>query len=473
MYKTNKQRFGYLGQFATKMADSGRFLNQGTALLTNRRLGVTFKQNVQAEAFTMKNTTYLDPNFYILSEKMNYTIRGEVDLGEAVDGDILQRAFDTAIKRFPYFSVRVVRQGEELVIEDNPLPHIILNTDDRITIGSKEVNYHIVVLSYFENKIFFNLSHCITDGAGRAPLTKSVLYYYLKEKHPEAEFDHEGIYLADDQLFPDEDGSPLPEEEIMKAAPTYYRPVGEAFHLSEGHYIKDDHQMEFRFRVDEKQFMALNKSNDASPSVLASAFLTKTTWKLHPENKKNIVTGIGFNMRPGLDNKHSHLPLVTTINLICPDKMRDFDLLELCTCLRGMVILQSQEENVRYIYKTVIECFNTVKSIPTLEGKRELFAKALSPEFGPTFFVSYVGKSEMGCLAPYIKAMYTTVDADPEGSIVIEITSADGYFYFTFMQGFSTDIYFREFMNQIEEHGVPVEYLGCGPILAAKIQLPE
>ena len=58
------------------------------------------------------------------------------------------------------------------------------------------------------------------------------------------------------------------------------------------------------------------------------------------------------------------------------------------------------------------------------------------------------------------------------GGIIVEVTSADGYFYFTFMQDFSDDIYFREFQRELEELGVPMEYLGCGPIMAPKIQLP-
>lgn len=419
----------------------------------------------------MKETTYLDPNFYVVSDTMNYTIRGEVVLREAVDGDILQRAVNTAMKRFPYFSLRIVRQGEELIAEPNDLPNVILHTDEKITLGTAEVNYHIAVISYFENSIFFNFSHSITDGAGRAPLTKSVLYYYLREKYPGDDISSEGIYLAGDPMFPDEVGTPMPREEILKAEPTYFRPVGDAFHLADGGIIKDRGHKEFRFRVDEKKFMVLNKSNDSSPSVLATAMLTKVIWKLHPENKKDIVTGLGFNMRPGLGNKHSYLPLVTTLTLPCRESMKDFDLSTTCTCLRGMVILQSQAENVQYMYKNMIIGSEAIKGIPTLEGKQAACKAALAKENSPTCFVSYVGRDQLGSVSPYVTAMYTSVDALTEGCIVIEISSGDGYFYFTFEQDFSTDIYFKEFTNMIEEYGVNVEYLGSGPVKAPALDL--
>ena len=421
------------------------------------------------------DTTYLDPNFYVISDKLSFTIRGEVDLAEPVDGDILQRAVDTAMQRFPYFSIRIIRRDEDLVVEPNPLPHNVLHTSDAVTLGSPEVNYHLVVISYDQSKVFFNVSHCITDGAGRAPLTKSVLYYYLREKYPDEQIEEEGIYLADTALFPDEDSLAVTEDEIMEAQPTYYRKPGPSYKLPEGGDISDDRQTEYRFRIDEKQFMAVNKSNDASPSVLVSALLTRAVWNLHPECKKNVVTNLCLNMRPGLDNKHNYHPLFTAIPLICPEQMKAFSLEELCTSLRGMVILQSQDENVRYILKTMIEGASLIRSIPSLEEKKKIISSAMYEEngsFSTTFIASYVGKNQMGSLSPFIKEMYTTVDAIPTGGIIVEVTSADGYFYFTFMQDFSDDIYFREFKRELEELGVPMEYLGCGPIMAPKIQLP-
>ncbi len=418
---------------------------------------------------------YLDPNFYVVSDKMSFTIRGEVDLREPVDGEILQKAVNTAMQRYPYFCIRVVREGGELLVKPNPLPHVVLHTSDSITLGSEEVNYHLVVICYDENRIFFHVSHCVTDGAGRTPLTKTVLYYYLQEKYPDDEIESESIYLADSALFPDEETLDISIDEIMKAEPTYFRKPGPSFKLFEGGDITDHQQTEYRFRVDEKKFMAVNKSNDASPSVLVSALLTIAAWRLHPENHKNIVTNLCMNMRPALGNKHNYHPLFTTIPLICPEQMKTFSLEELCTSMRGMVILQSQEENVKYLLKNMLDAFTLIKNTPSLEEKKDIFSKAFFAENGTlstTFIASYVGRNQMGCLSPYITAMFTTVDAIPEGGIIIEVTSADGYFYFTFMQDFSMDIYFREFIRELEELNLQPEYLGCGPIRAAKIQLP-
>ena len=69
--------------------------------------------------------------------------------------------------------------------------------------------------------------------------------------------------------------------------------------------------------------------------------------------------------------------------------------------------------------------------------------------------------------------MFTTVDAIPDGGIIIEITSADGYFYFTFMQDFSTDVYVNKYISLLREKGLVVTQLGYQPILAPGILLPD
>ena len=418
---------------------------------------------------------YPEANFYGISESMYFTIRGEVDIIEEVDPDCLQKAVDTAFARFPYFSVRVVIKNNTYNLDPNPLPHNIINSRDRITLGTEEVNYHLVVISYYENRIFFNVSHSITDGTGRAPLTKAVLYYYFRYRFPDNPLDPEGIYLADSPAFPDERTLPLSWEDVKDARPTYYKRIGRAFSLSERDLIRDHQQTEYRFKISEQEFMKLNRSSDASPSVLVSALLARMTWTLHDDIDENIVINLCMNMRPGLGNRHSHLPLFTCIPLHCTPSMKDYPLDLLCTCMRGMVILQSQEDNVKYLYQQMILGMEELDKIPSMEERRRIISQGFYQENGllsSTFITSYVGKSNLGCLAPYVYAIFTTVDAIPKGGVIVEVTSADGFFYFTFMQDFSTDVYVKEFIRSLREKGLVVSEMGYGPIMTPEIELP-
>ena len=418
---------------------------------------------------------YPDASFYAISERMCYTIRAEVDIIEEVDPDCLQRAVDTAFVRFPYFSVQLVIKNNYYNVDPNPRPHNIIQSKDRITLGSKEVNYHLVVVSYYGNRIFFNVLHSLTDGTGRVPLTKSVLYYYFRYRFPDNPMDPEGIYLADSEPFPDERRLPLSFEEVKDAKPTYFRKIGKAFKLSERDLIKDNQQTEYRFKINEKEFMQLNKSSDASPGVLVSALLAQTTWALHDNIDKNIVINLCMNMRPGLGNKHSHLPIYTNIPLHCQPRMKNFPLDRLCTCLRGMVILQSEEENVRYLYKQLVLGYTKLRTIPSIEERQRVMSRSLYQEEGTlsaTFLTSYVGRSNFGCLTPYIFATFSTVDTIPDGGAMIEVSCIDGYFYFTFLQDFSTDVYVKKFIGLLREKGLVVSELGFGPVMAPLIELP-
>lgn len=144
---------------------------------------------------------YYDPLFYISSEKMPFTIRIEVGLKESVSELSLQYAVSMAMKRYPYFAIRVTEKEGEYLAESNEKPVVVYPGPVIYPLGSDNVNNHLLALSYFENKIFFYTSHVITDGGGFFPLIKTVLYYYLCDRYQLA-LDPDGINLAEDGFLP-------------------------------------------------------------------------------------------------------------------------------------------------------------------------------------------------------------------------------------------------------------------------------
>ena len=69
---------------------------------------------------------YYDPIFYLSSEKMPFNIRLKVIFKDDVDAAILNNAVNTSLKRYPYFKMRVVKDGESYVTVDNDLPVAVL-----------------------------------------------------------------------------------------------------------------------------------------------------------------------------------------------------------------------------------------------------------------------------------------------------------------------------------------------------------
>lgn len=134
-------------------------------------------------------TEIMKPDTYLLYESRpnalsNTNIRFALELTEDINGEILSEAANEAIRRYPYFSVRIkIRNGSYIFIP-NTLPVVVMKTKTpSAPLGSKEVNYHLNYIDYTDDTIYFNISHSITDAAGYIPFIKSVLYQYLIRIH--------------------------------------------------------------------------------------------------------------------------------------------------------------------------------------------------------------------------------------------------------------------------------------------------
>ena len=123
----------------------------------------------------------MKPDTYLLYETRqnapsNTNIRFALEITEDINGEILSVAVNEAIKRYPYFSVRIEIENGNFIFVPNNLPIVVMETKiPSVPLGSKEVNYHLNYIDYADDTIYFNISHSITDAAGYIPFIKSVL----------------------------------------------------------------------------------------------------------------------------------------------------------------------------------------------------------------------------------------------------------------------------------------------------------
>ncbi len=431
---------------------------------------------------------YYDPMFYISSEKMPFNIRIEVKLRqEQVDVEALNYAVAQAIKRYPYFAIQVVRQTtsagapteqqatsterqatqnqatsteqqsaptEELIAVPNERPIVVYPGPEVYPLGGEEVNYHMTALSYYKNEIYFYITHVITDGSGFFPFIKTVLYYYLC-KSEGVELDPKGIQLAGDPFYDDELGNPFPEEKMAKAVPLGKDKDNEYFRLIDGGFVNDEKGTVYHFRLNTKEILDFSFDNDGSPCALLSSLMTKAIWSLHPQEEKDIVSAISFNLKPGLGNKHNHRLLCSALRLNYPSKVKDWEILRLCTITRSMVSLKSAPANVLVYSQKRKESMERLMQIPTVEEKKQVLGKvALDDAVSNTFSVSYVGQMGLGSLEPYIESIYNITDGSTYQTLFIEVSAVNEHFNIAMIQGFSSDAYYRAFLNQLTLHGL-------------------
>jgi NRPS condensation-like uncharacterized protein len=133
-----------------------------------------------AKWYKLDNAAKLFPS--ITNTKNTSVFRVSVLLNSEVDAEVLQRAADTVLDRFPMMAVKLCRglfwnyldinRNKFRVSEEKQYPCNNINP--------KTNNGYLIVVLYYKYRISVEIFHSITDGSGAVEFLKSLVYYYLK-----------------------------------------------------------------------------------------------------------------------------------------------------------------------------------------------------------------------------------------------------------------------------------------------------
>ncbi|SEL79481.1 virus core-spike protein lambda-2 (L2), partial [Butyrivibrio sp. ob235] len=142
---------------------------------------------------------------YQSEKRFAHTVRIHVRMKEPVDIDVLEQAVNTAIRRYPYFAVRVsVDEDGGYVLVPNDKRIVVMPTAEKMPkVGSDAVNNHLIFVDCSGNDIFFNISHTMCGGKGFLPWVMTNVYEYVKEKYNVEPYAPE-VRKPDDDLLPGE-----------------------------------------------------------------------------------------------------------------------------------------------------------------------------------------------------------------------------------------------------------------------------
>ena len=157
---------------------------------------------------------------------VDYTVRLTVRLTDPIDAEILQTALSKTQRRFPYLCVRMKKGEGAFYYVDNPLPVVILHSDERVNLGTDELNGHLWAVSYNEDRLHLDCYHGITDGTGMYRVLATLLYYYCAERYGVTET--EGIDLETDTIPAAETTDPqdlLPAIDLLAVPPAQFAPA--------------------------------------------------------------------------------------------------------------------------------------------------------------------------------------------------------------------------------------------------------
>lgn len=131
----------------------------------------------------LDNTAKIFP--VITNEKLSNVFRVSVTLKECVQKDKLQLALEKVLPWFQVFQVRLRRGLFWYYFETNKKKPIV---EEEITypcrfIDSYSHNHFLFRVSYYRNRINFEVFHVLTDGLGATVFLKELTYQYLRLVH--------------------------------------------------------------------------------------------------------------------------------------------------------------------------------------------------------------------------------------------------------------------------------------------------
>lgn len=220
------------------------------------------------------------------------------ELYEPVDPQILQAALDKTVEAFPFFQ-SVLRKGlfwyylERCSLRPTVLPE---TEPPCSSLYDQEVKRLLFQVTYFEERINFEVYHALTDGTGALQFLRMLVYQYILRRHPE---DFGGAlppFTYDASLSQKEDDS------FQK----YYTNTKHAFGPKKPRAcrIRGQHVPFDRIRVTEghmpvKQVMEIAHRYNATLTVLLTALLMQSinATLSQRERRRPVVVTIPVNLR--------------------------------------------------------------------------------------------------------------------------------------------------------------------------------
>ncbi|MBR5108844.1 MAG: hypothetical protein IK099_01515 [Clostridia bacterium] len=409
--------------------------------------------------------------FYGRVKKRSYIV--EVSLSEDIRGDLLQQAVDKTLERLPYYRSTFVRKKGLYFYADNDLPFLVAQSENPRVIGGKITNFHMLDVTWWENKISFAMFHGLCDGLGLNRFIEAVLYHYMCLKDGK-EYSDEGIYT---EKIPYDPAERIDIHiERRKANIKELKAITgkeKRFRLPELMDNKVEKMYSLPLRVKTGDFLGWCKANGASPAAAAAAIMTKAIARENDVREGVIMTVMPSSLRKPLQAEKTFKNCYGAIFLpTTPEDAKCLPTGELAAKLRA-----SMKEQLNGTFpKLICAGMNTVihlgAKMPTYKLKTRVLAMG---ENNPqdTFFVDYVGGLRCNDYADQITHVRYLNAPPSNGASFVLMSETAGYFHINFTQTIESGRYYQAFAAILEELGIPCEKLPFASYLNPVVELPQ
>lgn len=421
-----------------------------------------------------------NPDIYLLYEymdKLSFTFRIKVRLTEAVDADVLKEAAQKAFERFPYFRVKVgLDTGGNFTLEPNEKPIAVLPEENkRIALGSPEVNEHLFVITYRNDRIWFSCSHAPCGSYGAMFWIKTTLFLYLSAKYghlePPADLKLPGTPVAEGETFyPDVNALPTDEPLIRYTGGDCNYAIGRMIKYLLNPFAKDDYYYEIE--IPSKAFMDYAKSIDASPNSLLISMMYKAMTRFFKEKEGTHISGrLAADYRDDIGASGSYRDFVRFIHIRYEWDMKDDPLSKLNMVARGAIIAQNQPELSFERFRRLESVHREIDAKPDLKEKKKYASQnsAFRKDPRDAYTLSYVGQLGLGEMEKYIRSIYTITNGD----LMLELNALTDHFNIAFQVVGKSREPLDRFLEVLDQEGIPCKVSGRKTRYLPRVILPK
>lgn len=408
---------------------------------------------------------FYEPMLYISTPEHPNTMGVLVVLKEPVDGDVLKDVVESLRTRFPYFYVKAVPRGNELLVEENPLPMTVRSTWEPIDLNSQESNYHLAAWKIEGKRLAFEISHSLTDGAGVLPYVKSAMFLYLSRKTG-LTFGRVGFRLPGDDIPQSETGNPFSGLDIDGAKQPLYskEAVDDFFRVRDGGDF--DPQITY-VKLSEAQLMQYCRDYDGSPNAFLSVMLARAARRYDSKSEKTISIAVAIDHKAMLGNFDNYRQFANVVELHFPTNMPLDDLMKSCTIARGQIMMQADPENSLWAMRQRKATFAQLDQVP-LDVKLGLVAQSAGTTRW-SMTVSYANSRSFGPLDPYIAETYVLAESGVS-DVICEISCINHSFFLAIGQAFFPDTFVDTFLEELTAVGIDYEVMRKEPFRMCGIE---
>ena len=400
-----------------------------------------------------------NPLLYGASGDFFSTFRLAIRMKETVDYEILSKAVEKVMVRYPYFCVCPEREGDNLVLCYNKRPLPVFPDDRTVTLGSNESGGHLISFGCKGKTIFIDVSHYIADGMGIDPLMKSLLFLYVSERYGEEGIATERIRMPDSCVCDTEHAYPFPDR-VIEAEEIDMMPEApkEAYGL-ESEAFDNDGLYAYHLHIPQRAMMAKASTSDGSPVSFLSVLLYRACHRLDQNIDKPVVAHVQHQYRAALRIPMSHHSLVSYIPVVLSPRLNRWEVEKQNTVVRGQVILKGGYEADIAAVNRLIEAFPSEASFA--DKKDAMSGCAEKSILGKTFGISYVGKMDWCGLERYVEDLHAYIgEKYTKNMLLIEVMTVGEDFSLTFMQSGKGKKYLNAFVEEIRSLHIPVSVVG-------------